>query len=367
MSKTVLHWSYRDYRNVPIDLFLYENLEEVYLKENFITQIPKWLLNLTNLKFIHLSGNALEELPDDIYYLENLEFLDVSNNKITSLPHTIGEMKSLQRLNVSGNKLTEIPKGIGRLKKLEVLDICANQLTSLPMEMSECSHLNELSMSDNTQLTYIPERIANMQSLQFLAAERCGLLYLPAALAKFVNRVNIFQNPSITHIPMIYETFFASFYDAIQTGMPRNIEHPHFFFVREKANNTKLLLPFGTLEVFHVPSVENRITLYDDCLHSLNYLNFFLPLYKNEILLNSLPTKYMGDHIKNGPIARCTHRNCFNPLYTSYYFMPVKRRNSTSKTIFSCNFCSMYCANLWSKENIKKYYSIEWELCDADD
>lgn len=367
MKKTVLHWSYRDFRNVPIDLFLYEDLEEVYLKENFIVQIPNWLLNLTNLKFINLSGNALEQLPENIHYLENLEFFDVSNNKIKKFPNTIGEMHAIQRLNVSGNRIAEIPKAIGQLKKLEVLDLCANQLTSLPLELSECTHLNQLMVSDNIQLTYIPERVANMKSLQFLAAERCGLLYLPAVLPKFINGVNIFQNPFITHIPVIYEPFLASFYDAIQNGVKRNIEHPHFFLVREKATNTKLLLPFGTIEVFSVPSAENQVRLYDECLHSLNYLNYFNPIYKNDKLLSSLPTKYMADHIRNGPTARCTYRNCFNPLYTSYYFMPVKRRNSTSKIIFTCSFCSMHCANLWSKENAKKYYSIEWELCNDRD
>lgn len=105
----------------------------------------------------------------------------------------------------------------------------------------------------------------------------------------------------------------------------RSIEHPHFFFVREKATNTKLMLPIGTLEIFPVPSQENRITLYDDCLHALNYVNLYCPIYKCQELLNTLPTKYMGDHIRNGPVGRCTYRNCFNPLYTSYYFMPVKR------------------------------------------
>jgi len=111
MNKTILHWSYLNFKDVPMDLFLYEDLEEVYLKENFISVIPKWLLNITTLKFIHLAGNNLSELPVDIYMLENLEFLDVSNNELKELPPTLGLLLNLQQLNVSGNQLTELPVG----------------------------------------------------------------------------------------------------------------------------------------------------------------------------------------------------------------------------------------------------------------
>jgi len=97
MNKTILHWSYLNFKDVPMDLFLYEDLEEVYLKENFISVIPKWLLNITTLKFIHLAGNNLSELPTDIYMLENLEFLDVSNNELKELPPTLGLLLNLQQ------------------------------------------------------------------------------------------------------------------------------------------------------------------------------------------------------------------------------------------------------------------------------
>lgn len=112
MSKNILHWSYRDFRNFPEDLLEHRgSVEEIYLKENFIPSLPKWLFDFTNLRFIHLGGNLLEYIPTDICMLENLEFLDVSKNRIRELPITFKLMLKLKRFNISDNQLIELTKG----------------------------------------------------------------------------------------------------------------------------------------------------------------------------------------------------------------------------------------------------------------
>lgn len=112
MNNNILHWSYRDFREFPEDLLEHsENVEEVYLKENFIPSIPEWLFEFTNLRFIHLGGNLLESIPDGICLLANLEFLDVSKNQIKELPSTFTLMTKLSRFNCSDNKIQEITKG----------------------------------------------------------------------------------------------------------------------------------------------------------------------------------------------------------------------------------------------------------------
>ncbi|XP_037952569.1 leucine-rich repeat protein soc-2 homolog [Teleopsis dalmanni] len=362
MNRTTLHWSYLNFKDVPMDLFLYEDLEEIYLKENFITTIPKWLLNLTTLKFMHFAGNNIGSLPDEMYLLENLEFFDVSHNKLTKLPETIGLLMRLRCFNVSGNQLTELPIEIGDLKSLEELNIANNQLQRLPLQISECVRLNVLDLSDNKEIWQIPERISNMQSLQTLMADRCSLIYLPVALSKFVSFVRIFHNTPITHIPICYERFYQNFFDNRQKPTPMTKRSDGFFWVLEKETYTKLLLPIGTRRIFSIPSCENQTTLYDDCLHALQYFNRFVPLYSNKALRSLLPEKYMADHIKNGPIARCSLTTCANPLYTTYYFMVVKRSGSSSKQLFTCNFCSQFCGLTWLGENGKKYYQIAWEV-----
>ncbi|XP_030566451.1 leucine-rich repeat protein soc-2 homolog isoform X1 [Drosophila novamexicana] len=367
MNKTILHWSYLNFKDVPMDLFLYEDLEEVYLKENYISVIPKWLLNITTLKFIHLAGNNLSELPADIYMLENLEFLDVSNNELTELPKTLGLLLRLQQLNVSGNQLTELPVELNTLRNLEHLNIAKNQFRRLPLQLSECVRLNELNVSDNEALLHLPERIANLPMLQSLAADRCALVYLPAALSKFMNQVRIFHNTCVNYIPMIYERFYQNFFDNRQKVTPISISKKGLFWVRELESQKRLLLPVGTRNVFRVPSPENRVTLYDDCLHALQTLNRHLPVYENAALHRLLPEPYMSAHINTGPIARCTTTNCSRCLYTTYYFMVVKRRGSASKQLFTCNFCTHNCALQWLSSNAKKYYQLDWKVSDDDD
>ncbi|XP_002063867.3 leucine-rich repeat and death domain-containing protein 1 [Drosophila willistoni] len=367
MNKTILHWSYLNFKDVPMDLFLYEDLEEVYLKENYISVIPKWLLNITTLKFIHLAGNNLYELPVDIYLLENLEFLDVSNNELKELPSTLGLLLRLQQLNVSGNQLSELPVEMSSLRNLEQLNIAKNQFRRLPLQLSECIRLNELNVSDNEDLIHIPDRISNLPMLQSLIADRCSLIYLPAALSKFMNHVRIFHNTAVNYIPMVYEKFYQNFYDNRQRVTPIKIRRKGLFWVRELETNTRLLLPVGTHRIYPIPSAENRVTLYDDCLHALQSLNRHLPVYENLALHRQLPEPYMSAHINNGAIARCTTSNCSRCLYTTYYFMVVKRRGSTSKQIFTCNFCTQNCALQWLSNNTKKYYQLDWKVSDDDD
>jgi len=193
MDKKILHWSYLNIKDIPLDLYLYEELNELYLKENYISTIPKWFLNLNNLTFVHLGGNQITEIPEEIYLLDNLEFFDLSNNRLTEIPPTIGFVFNLVQLNVSDNELTAIPKGksilflysvnkyssvyccnleIGNLRKLEHLNISKNKLTRLPVEISTCVRLIELNLNDNPDVWHIPERISRIASLQHLFADR---------------------------------------------------------------------------------------------------------------------------------------------------------------------------------------------------
>lgn len=112
MNPHILHWSYRDFREFPNELVEHsDTLEEIYLKENFIPSIPKWLFQFVNLKFIQLSGNLLQKIPCEICALHNLEHLDVSRNQINELPEQIGHLNKLQYLNVSENGINALFKG----------------------------------------------------------------------------------------------------------------------------------------------------------------------------------------------------------------------------------------------------------------
>lgn len=117
----ILHWSYRDYRVFPEELLDYrEIIEEIYLKENFIKQIPLWLFELNNLTFLHLAGNEIEVIPNEINLLINLEFLDISCNKLVALPNSIGELEKIERINFGENRIVFIPEGTNKNIKVHI-------------------------------------------------------------------------------------------------------------------------------------------------------------------------------------------------------------------------------------------------------
>lgn len=112
MNSNILHWSYRDFHELPTNLIDHcDTLEEIYLKENFIPTLPQWFFEFVHLKFIQLSGNLLQMIPDEIGDLINLEHLDVSKNRLAELPLRLTGLHKLQYLNASENEITTLHKG----------------------------------------------------------------------------------------------------------------------------------------------------------------------------------------------------------------------------------------------------------------
>lgn len=256
MNRIILHWSYRDFREFPSDLIEYEDsLEELYLKENFIPTMPKWLFQFIHLRFIQMSGNIIESINDAISELENLEYLDFSKNRLTDLPETIIQLNKLQYLNVNDNKISSLNKGsfmlntlqcsmirlwtvlgFGRMKMLTTLNFSKNCLAEIPLELAESKTLTELYLNDNL-LREIPAKIVSMPSLRVLEAEStiiffflnlnfleqlnhysalisgCLLKYLPGIISNHLKHIRFFNNTRLTHYPRIYEKFLCLHYD----------------------------------------------------------------------------------------------------------------------------------------------------------
>lgn len=113
MNGGVLHWSYRDFRQMPEELrTCSDQVQEVYLKENFIPSIPAWFCDeMCSLKFVCLAGNLITVVPEQISQLKHLESLNLSQNSIEVLPKSIGKLRNMYSLKMGENKLTRLPKG----------------------------------------------------------------------------------------------------------------------------------------------------------------------------------------------------------------------------------------------------------------
>ncbi|MGN7811897.1 hypothetical protein ACTJIW_19150 [Flavobacterium sp. 22659] len=57
------------------------------------------------LTTIHLSVNHIKELPNEISLLNNLEELNLYENELTNLPSNLLRMKRLKSITLDGNKI----------------------------------------------------------------------------------------------------------------------------------------------------------------------------------------------------------------------------------------------------------------------
>ncbi|XP_030749929.1 leucine-rich repeat-containing protein 40-like [Sitophilus oryzae] len=104
----LLYAQHNDIEEVP-DFTGCESLQEIYLGNNFIKEIPPELHeNLLQLKILELRDNQIEILPKEIAKMVHLTQLDLSNNELTEITPFLGLLPHLHSLKLEGNKLKQI-------------------------------------------------------------------------------------------------------------------------------------------------------------------------------------------------------------------------------------------------------------------
>ncbi|VAW76076.1 hypothetical protein MNBD_GAMMA12-3306, partial [hydrothermal vent metagenome] len=135
-------------------------LSSIDLRLEELKMAPEWLSKLEQLQELNLDSNYLTDFPDEIRSLKQLKILVISNNNLTEIPEWIDELSNLTHLGVAENSITELPESIVQLRNLRELNISHNKLKKLPDSLVQLTQLQKYNFSKNYIAT-LPEHLAN--------------------------------------------------------------------------------------------------------------------------------------------------------------------------------------------------------------
>jgi Leucine-rich repeat (LRR) protein len=164
------------------------NLEELYLKDNLLNELPKEFTNLTKLKKLTLNQNEFTVFPESLLNLSELEELNIGGQKITEFPNNLSGLSKLKHLNFEGAELQTVSEAIGELKNIEVLNFKQNKITSISEEIKQCSQLKNLNLEQNKLLDKLPQSIGDITKLESIHLYQCEMIQsLPASISNLSN------------------------------------------------------------------------------------------------------------------------------------------------------------------------------------
>ncbi|XP_054286613.1 leucine-rich repeat-containing protein 28-like [Macrosteles quadrilineatus] len=349
-SKYILHWSYRNYTSLPEELLHHgTHVEEIYLRENHILSMPKWLTGLTNLTHLYLAGNNMQEFPFDVDKLVNLCYIELSRNKLVTLPSSIVSLRRLSHLIVDFNLLQALPKELGRLKALYMLHVNDNQLRVLPESVCQCVSLSELCLHNN-QLTSLPQPIVYLPNLETLSIHGNNLLYLPSIRFVCNCHLTFYNNPHLNYLS--YHLTYGHDGDLhhLMSGCGGSVED-----ISELTNlvltipqhQRHLVLPNGLTHAFSRPGVPSLFELALRATYAHTYKIEEQNRYSDKENLEKLPLK-LQKLLYYGPTSNCVmcNRNIFQETFLSVF---LRSHISEHRKLFAVMFlCSARCLSLYT-------------------
>ncbi len=115
-------------KEIPDELFLCVNLNELILDKNKIVVIPDKISTLRHLQKLSMESNKIEVWPDALCRLTKLRELNMGDNDLARISDDVGKLKQLQILILWGNIIGHYPATLTLLSELKVLDLLHNEM-----------------------------------------------------------------------------------------------------------------------------------------------------------------------------------------------------------------------------------------------
>lgn len=168
---------------IPKELFLLEDLRELYLDNNNIIDIPYEITKFDKLGKLSINRNKLKIIPDFISELSALWSLSLAYNEIEYITESISNLRRLAILDLRYNRILYIPENIGNLEMLLILNLKNNNIDKIPSSVSKFKRIKTLNLSQN-HIETIPIELCYLESLEGLSLSGNKLKSLPYEICK---------------------------------------------------------------------------------------------------------------------------------------------------------------------------------------
>ncbi|XP_050260408.1 disease resistance protein RPV1-like isoform X2 [Quercus robur] len=182
------------FKNLPEDLWMIEDLEELDLSGTAIEGLPSSIERLTSLTSLTLKNcKNLVCLPSIICSLNSLECLDLCGcSNIDNLSENLGNLKGLKFLDLSGTSIEGLPSSIERLTSLTSLTLksCKN-LVRLPSIICSLNSLECLDLCGCSNIDNLSENLGNLEGLKFLDLSGTSIKELPSSIERLTRLTSL--------------------------------------------------------------------------------------------------------------------------------------------------------------------------------
>ncbi|XP_003425729.1 leucine-rich repeat serine/threonine-protein kinase 1 [Nasonia vitripennis] len=121
------------------ELILYA-ITRIDISQNSITSVPSTIFYLQSLRYLNMAQNKIEALTAEPKNAKDklcpvLEEIYLQDNRLEQLPEFVMNMPSLEIMDISNNKLQCLPDNLWRAPKLKELNASFNLLRDLPSQV----------------------------------------------------------------------------------------------------------------------------------------------------------------------------------------------------------------------------------------